>query len=53
MHTAQIRPERKRGAILNISSISAFHPSVRTTPYGVAKAAVVQYTQNRAAALAK
>jgi len=26
---------------------------VRTTPYGVAKAAVVQYTQNRAAALAK
>ena len=41
------------GAILNISSISAFHPSVRTTPYGVAKAAVVQYTQNRAAALAK
>jgi 3-oxoacyl-[acyl-carrier protein] reductase len=41
------------GAILNISSIAAFHPSVRTTPYGVAKAAVVQYTQNRAAALAK
>src|SRR5207302_921878 len=41
------------GAVLNISSISAFHPSVRTTPYGVAKAAVVQYTQNRAAALAK
>jgi 3-oxoacyl-[acyl-carrier protein] reductase len=41
------------GAVLNISSISAFHPSVRTTPYGVAKAAVVQYTQNRAAAFAK
>jgi NAD(P)-dependent dehydrogenase (short-subunit alcohol dehydrogenase family) len=40
------------GAVLNISSISAFHPSVRTTPYGVAKAAVVQYTKNRAAALA-
>jgi 3-oxoacyl-[acyl-carrier protein] reductase len=40
------------GAILNISSTSAFHPSVRTTPYGVAKAAVIQYTKNRAAALA-
>jgi len=39
-------------AIVNISSTSAFHPSVRTTPYGVAKAAVVQYTKNRAAALA-
>jgi len=39
-------------AILNISSTSAFHPSVRTTPYGVAKAAVIQYTRNRAAALA-
>jgi 3-oxoacyl-[acyl-carrier protein] reductase len=40
------------GAILNISSTSAFHPSIRTTPYGVAKAAVIQYTRNRAAALA-
>ncbi len=40
------------GAIVNISSTSAFHPSVRTTPYGVAKAAVIQYTRNRAAALA-
>jgi len=39
-------------AVLNISSTSAFHPSVRTTPYGVAKAAVIQYTKNRAAALA-
>lgn len=39
-------------AILNISSTSAFHPSVRTTPYGVAKSAVIQYTRNRAAALA-
>src|SRR5438067_12868264 len=41
------------GAVVNISSTSAFHPSVRTTPYGVAKAAVVQYTKNRAAALAR
>jgi NAD(P)-dependent dehydrogenase (short-subunit alcohol dehydrogenase family) len=40
------------GAIVNISSTSAFHPSVRSTPYGVAKAAVIQYTRNRAAALA-
>jgi 3-oxoacyl-[acyl-carrier protein] reductase len=39
-------------SILNISSTSAFHPSVRSTPYGVAKAAVIQYTRNRAAALA-
>lgn len=39
-------------SILNISSTSAFHPSVRTTPYGVAKSAVIQYTRNRAAALA-
>lgn len=39
-------------SILNISSTSAFHPSVRTTPYGVAKAAVIQYTRDRAAALA-
>jgi 3-oxoacyl-[acyl-carrier protein] reductase len=41
-----------QGAIINISSISAFEPSVGITPYGVAKAAVVQYTKNRAAALA-
>jgi 3-oxoacyl-[acyl-carrier protein] reductase len=40
------------GAIVNISSTSAFHPSVRSTPYGVAKAAVIQYSRNRAAALA-
>jgi len=40
------------GAVLNISSTAAFHPSVRTTPYGVAKAAINQYTRNRAAALA-
>jgi 3-oxoacyl-[acyl-carrier protein] reductase len=41
-----------QGSIINISSISAFEPSVGITPYGVAKAAVVQYTKNRAAALA-
>jgi 3-oxoacyl-[acyl-carrier protein] reductase len=39
-------------AILNISSTAAFHPSVRTTPYAVVKSAVIQYTRNRAAALA-
>jgi 3-oxoacyl-[acyl-carrier protein] reductase len=44
--------QSEAAAILNISSTSAFHPSVRTTPYGVAKAAVIQYTRNRAAALA-
>src|SRR2546429_646542 len=36
------------GAVINISSISALHHSVRTTPYGVVTATVVQYTQNRA-----
>jgi 3-oxoacyl-[acyl-carrier protein] reductase len=45
--------ESDAGTILNISSTSAFHPSVRSTPYGVAKAAVIQYTRNRAAALAQ
>jgi 3-oxoacyl-[acyl-carrier protein] reductase len=45
--------EKSEGAaILNISSTAAFHPSVRTTPYSVAKSAVIQYTRNRAAALA-
>jgi 3-oxoacyl-[acyl-carrier protein] reductase len=39
-------------AIVNISSISGFRPSVRSTPYGAVKAALFQYTQSEAAALA-
>jgi 3-oxoacyl-[acyl-carrier protein] reductase len=41
------------GAIVNISSISGFRPSVRTTPYGAVKAALFQYTLTEAAALAR
>lgn len=40
-------------SILNISSISALKPSVRTPSYGAAKAAVVHYTTTQAAALAR
>jgi 3-oxoacyl-[acyl-carrier protein] reductase len=40
------------GSIVNISSISAYRPSVRTPPYGAAKAAVIHYTTSQAAALA-
>jgi 3-oxoacyl-[acyl-carrier protein] reductase len=41
------------GAIVNISSISGLHPSVRTPPYGAVKAALFQYTSTQAAALAR
>lgn len=41
------------GSIINVSSISAYRPSVRTTPYGAVKAALVQYTSTQAAALAR
>ena len=41
------------GSIVNVSSISAYRPSVRTTPYGAVKAALVQYTATQAAALAR
>jgi 3-oxoacyl-[acyl-carrier protein] reductase len=40
------------GSIVNISSISAYRPSVRTPPYGAAKAAVIHYTTSQAATLA-
>jgi len=39
--------------IVNISSISAFHPSIRNPPYGAAKAAVIHYTTSQAAMLAR
>lgn len=41
------------GSIINISSISGLTPSLRTPPYGAVKAAVIQYTQTQALALAK
>jgi 3-oxoacyl-[acyl-carrier protein] reductase len=40
------------GSIVNISSISAYRPSMRTPPYGAAKAAVIHYTTSQAATLA-
>ncbi|HWK46217.1 MAG TPA: SDR family NAD(P)-dependent oxidoreductase [Stellaceae bacterium] len=40
------------GSIVNIASISAYRPSVRTAPYAAIKAAVVHYTTSQAAALA-
>jgi 3-oxoacyl-[acyl-carrier protein] reductase len=52
-HAALSHMEKARGgAIVNISSISAFRPSTRTPPYGAAKAAVVHYTATQAAMLA-
>jgi 3-oxoacyl-[acyl-carrier protein] reductase len=41
------------GAIVNVASISAFRPSVRTAPYAAVKATMVQYTSSQALALAK
>ena len=40
-------------AIVNISSIAGFRPSVRTSAYGAAKAAVMHYTASQAAAFAR
>jgi 3-oxoacyl-[acyl-carrier protein] reductase len=44
--------EARGGAIVNISSISAYRPSLRTPPYGAVKAAVIHYTMTQAALLA-
>jgi 3-oxoacyl-[acyl-carrier protein] reductase len=41
------------GCIVNISSIAAFRPSMRTPPYAAVKAAIVQYTTSQAALLAR
>jgi 3-oxoacyl-[acyl-carrier protein] reductase len=41
------------GAILNISSISGFQPTIRNPSYGATKAAIIQYTLTEAAALAR
>jgi 3-oxoacyl-[acyl-carrier protein] reductase len=45
--------ESRTGAIINISSISGLRASARTAPYGAVKAALIQYTQSEAAALAR
>jgi len=42
----------KDGAIVNISSISGYRPSLRSPPYAAVKAAVFQYTTTQAALLA-
>lgn len=41
-----------RASIINISSISAFMPSVREPAYAAAKAALIQFTTSQALALA-
>ena len=52
-HAALPYLERQGGAIVHISSTAALHASVRTTPYGAVKAALIQYTKTQAAALAR
>jgi 3-oxoacyl-[acyl-carrier protein] reductase len=51
----EARPHLERSkfpSIVNISSISAYRPSMRTPPYGAIKAAVIHYTTSQAARLA-
>lgn len=45
--------EKQGGAIVNISSTAGLGASVRTPPYGAVKAALIEYTQTQALALAK
>ncbi|MBJ7438871.1 MAG: SDR family oxidoreductase [Sphingopyxis sp.] len=40
------------GVIVNIASISAFHPTPNAAPYGAIKAAIVHYTKSQALGLA-
>jgi len=40
------------GAIANIGSIAAFHPTPRSAPYGAIKAAITHYTKSQALGLA-
>ena len=42
-----------KGAIINVSSIAAFRPSLRAPAYGAVKAAMIHYTVSQAAALAR
>jgi 3-oxoacyl-[acyl-carrier protein] reductase len=43
----------KAGAIVNVSSISGFRPSMRTPAYAAVKAAIINYTASQAALLAR
>ena len=45
--------EKQGGSIVNISSTAGLGASVRTPPYGAVKAALIEYTQTQALALAK
>jgi 3-oxoacyl-[acyl-carrier protein] reductase len=45
--------ERQGGSIVHISSIAGLRASVRTPPYGAVKAALMEYTQTQALALAR
>jgi 3-oxoacyl-[acyl-carrier protein] reductase len=40
------------GAIVNIASISVFHPTPKAAPYGAIKAAIAHYTRSQALGLA-
>jgi 3-oxoacyl-[acyl-carrier protein] reductase len=51
-HSALPYLERRGGSIIHISSISGLRATVRTPPYAAAKAAIINYTQTQAAALA-
>ena len=52
-HAALPYLERRGGSIIHISSIAGMKASVRTPPYGAVKAAVIEYTQTQALALAR
>ena len=52
-HAALPHLERRGGSIIHISSIAGMKASVRTPPYGAVKAAVIEYTQTQALALAR
>ena len=52
-HSALPYLERQGGNIIHISSIAGMKASVRTPPYGAVKAAIMEYTQTQAAALAR
>jgi len=52
-HAAIDHLKAAKGAIINISSISALRSSARSAPYGAAKAAVIHYTLSQAAMYAR